>query len=97
MTISREDFTRFLEAKTKPEYQCTFCNNQTFGINSGRIIPDIDTPPVEMTIPFIDPRPVAPPGTHNFYSFACLNCGQSVFFHINQINEWLSKNPKPST
>jgi ribosomal protein L37E len=94
MAIAFDNFVRFLDANAAHEYKCTFCGSRSFGVNSGRTVPGLSNAAVGVTLPFVDPRPNVEGGVHEFYSIACRKCGRADFFHINQINDWLAKNPE---
>jgi hypothetical protein len=97
MAISGENIERFLMAKRPSGYVCSFCGNPKFLMNGGRPVPGLNPEPVELALPYTDPRPNVESGEHHFYSIVCSNCGRADFFHLNQINAWLNENPKPNT
>jgi predicted nucleic-acid-binding Zn-ribbon protein len=95
--IAHEDLQRFVAAHGSNNYQCTFCGNRSFTFNGGEDIAGLPNAPVEARLPFIDGRPNAPVGSLNMYSIVCRNCGRTDFFHVNQIVDWLAKNPRSFT
>jgi predicted nucleic-acid-binding Zn-ribbon protein len=95
MVVSQEDFIRFFEAMKNGTYKCPFCGHERFGVNLVAAIPSSPRPESPTAVlslqASIDPDGL-PLGPHQFYSFSCLNCGRSDFFHRNQVWAWLARN-----
>jgi len=91
MPLTIADFGAFFEAMRNGTYKCSFCGNETFTVNVLDIQPQKpeDTTVALLLVP-AGPEKV-PTDAHEFYSFSCLRCGRTDFFHFNQVRAWIEK------
>jgi hypothetical protein len=87
MHLTDEDFIEFFQEKKSGTYKCPFCANEEFVLNADGDVPGLLR--VDTAKDGEDPD-----GYHEFYSFACTNCGRSDFFHYKQVNQWLTDRGK---
>jgi hypothetical protein len=83
--ITTEDFLLFLAAKANGPFKCHFCGGGQFAVNVDAEDPTPDDVPLAL---FKLPCLPSGVGGHEFHSITCTNCGNTYFFHINQIGKW---------
>lgn len=84
--LSRKDFVDFLTEKGNGSYKCTFCGHGELAFN---VVEGTNAPEDGVRTPAVVTTPLGNgPGVHSFYSVSCTNCGNTLFFHQNQVRIW---------
>lgn len=93
--ITTDDFLLFLAARANGPFKCHFCGAGQFAVNVDAEDPTPDDVPLAL---FKMPSLPSGVGGHEFHAITCTNCGNTYFFHVNQIEKWLeSKIKEPTT
>jgi predicted nucleic-acid-binding Zn-ribbon protein len=72
-------------------YKCPFCGNEQFGANTLSVPGQLTSVTALLGIPSSADPGANPTAMHSFYTFSCLKCGHTDFFHRMQVDQWFAE------